>query len=58
MTMCSMHPSHPGTMAGRSRVTMSGYHTITIRQVTPFSGSIKTMNHTGKEGESKQAVGK
>ena len=27
------------------------------RQVTPCSGSIKTMNHTGKEGESKQAVG-
>ena len=56
MTLCSMHPSHPGTMAGRSRVTMSGYHTN--RQVTPCSGSIKTMNHTGKEGESKQAVGK
>ena len=58
MTLSSnmhLHPSHPGTVAGRSRVTMSGYHTII--QVTPCSGTIKTMNHTGKEGESKQAVG-
>ena len=53
MTLCSMHPSHPGTMAD---MTDHVYHTI--RQVTPFSGSIKTMNHTGKEEESKQAVGK